>query len=246
MECVVALVLGWTGALFFCPPPPQDTPPQLRERERQGAPAPELPASSSSGVSFYPMPALGSDKNSGLTYGLLGALMFTNEEGIQDRLVTATIAHQDLAGWSGDASYRVYPTRTAVMEVDGYLAQEVESSLRAFYEDSRYVEGLYHMRMEFLDQRRGTDRYFGRADDAPQSAESVRTSNEYNAEARFGPRLNEVWDIEGTLRWRHFRVGDSLITDLPQMTELYPNEPGIEGGQVFATGVRIVAESRDS
>jgi len=30
------------------------------------------------------------------------------------------------------------------------------------------------------------------------------------------------------------------------MTERYPSEPGIEGGQVFAAGIRIVGDSRDS
>src|SRR5207244_4647671 len=32
----------------------------------------------------------------------------------------------------------------------------------------------------------------------------------------------------------------------PQMTAAYPNEPGIEGGQVFAAGIRIVGDSRNN
>jgi len=198
-----------------------------------------------SGTSIYPMPALASYKNSGLTWGLLGALMFTNEEGVQDRLFTAMVAHQHLAGWSGEVDYRYYPSLSGVMEADAYLAAMTESTLRLYVEDSHWKD-RYHARLEFLEQRTAADRFFGREDDAAHSAESVRTSNEYRAEARFGPRLTEVWDVEGTLRWRHFRVGDSLITDLPQMTALYPQEPGIEGGQAFAAGIRIVGDSRDS
>jgi len=205
----------------------------------------EKSAPAESGTSFYPMPALASDKNSGLTWGLLGALMFTNEEGVQDRLFTAMVAHQHLAGWSGEVDYRYYPSLSGMMEVDAYLAAMTESTLRLYFEDSRWKD-LYHTRLEFLEQRTAADRFFGRGDDTPHSAESVRTSNEYRGEARFGPRLTEIWDVEGTLRWRHFRVGDSLITDLPQMTALYPNEPGVEGGQVFAAGIRIVGDSRNS
>lgn len=198
-----------------------------------------------SGYSVYPMPAFSSDKNSGLTWGLLGALMFTNEEGIQDRLFTAMIAHQHLAGWNGELSYFYHPSQSSMMEVDAYMAAMTESTLHLVFEDTHWRD-LYHAKLEFLEHRTAADRFFGRGDDPPHSAESVRTSNEYRAEARFGPRLTEVWDVEGTLRWRHFRVGDSLITDLPQMTALYPNEPGIEGGQAFAAGVRIVGDSRDS
>jgi len=210
----------------------------LQEKKEKGP-------SDESGYSVYPMPALGSDKNSGLTWGLLGALMYTNDEGVQDRLFTAMVAHQHLAGWSGELDYRYYPSLSGVMEVDAYLAAMTESTLRLYVEESRWKD-LYHAKLEFLDQRTAADRFFGRGDDPPHSGQSVRTSNDYRAEARFGPRLTEVWDVEGTLRWRHFRVGDSLISDLPQMTDLYPHEPGIEGGQAFAAGIRIVGDSRDS
>jgi len=197
------------------------------------------------GASFYPMPAFSSDKNSGLTYGLLGAAMLTNEEGIQDRLFTAMVGHQHLAGWNGELSYHYYPNPGGVLEANAYLAEEIESTFHLYFEEIRWKE-LYHARLEFLEHRTAFDRFFGRGDDPPHSAESVRTSNEYRAEARFGPRLTETWDVEGTVRWRHFRVGDSLVTDEPQMTDLYPNEPGIEGGQVFAAGIRLVGDSRNS
>lgn len=197
------------------------------------------------GVSFYPMPAIGSDKNTGLTWGLLGAAIFTNEQGVQDRLLTATVTHQHLSGWGGEVDGRYYPSPSGVMDADGLLTANVESLLRLYYEETRFQD-LYHARLEYHGQRTPADRFFGRGDDRPKGAESVRTSNEYLTDLRFGPRLTPVWAVQGTFRWRHFRVGDSLITDIPQMTDLYPNEPGIEGGQVFAGGIRVVADSRDS
>lgn len=197
-----------------------------------------------SGTSVYPMPAIGADKNSGLTLGLLGAFLLTNEDGIQNSLFTALVAHQELAGWCGELSYRHNPSPNAVLGALAYLAEDTENTLRLGFEDYRW-EDAYHATVDGLAQRRGADRFFGRGDDPPESAESVRSSNEYRAELRFGPRLTDVWDVQGTLRWRHFRVGRSLIDDLPQMTALYPEEPGIEGGQVLAAGVRVVGDSRD-
>jgi outer membrane protein assembly factor BamA len=196
-------------------------------------------------MSFYPMPSISSDKDSGVTYGLLGALMFTNDKGIQDGLLSGTLTYHHLVNWGGEVEFRYYPTLTGVVDVDAYLAQRVESSLRLFYEETR-LAGLWHARFEYFDQRSSTDRFFGRGDGNPEKQESVRTSDEYRTEARFGPRLSTHWDVEGTLRWRHFRVGDSLITDLPKMKTLYPGEPGIEGGEVVAGGVRFVGDSRDS
>jgi hypothetical protein len=220
----------------------QTTPPQVQEKD---PPPPAQVPASKSGLSFYPMPAIGSDKNSGVTYGILGAIMFTNEEGIQDGLLATTVAHQPLAGWSGETDFRYYPTLTGVLDLDAYLAQKVESSLRLYYEEYRLAED-YHLRLEYLDQRMAAERFFGRGGSTPHENESALTANEYRAEARFGPRLSKHWDVEGTARWRHFRVGDSLIKDLPQMKASFPDEPGIEGGQAVASGVRFVGDSRSS
>jgi hypothetical protein len=206
---------------------------------------PPKPPDPDQGMSFYPMPAIASDKDSGLTYGLLGALLFTNDAGIQDGLLSATVTYQHLVKWGSEVEYRYYPTLTGVVDLDGYVAERVESSLHLFYEETRLAD-LWHARFEYLDQRSSTDRFFGIGDGNSKNLESVRTSDEYRTEARFGPRLDDYWDVEGTVRWRHFRVGDSLITDHPQMKTLYPNEPGIEGGELVAGGVRIVGESRDS
>jgi outer membrane protein assembly factor BamA len=221
----------------------QDPPSAAREASRpQDAPKQE-PVDQA--PSFYPMVSLGVDKDSGATYGVLGALMFTNAEGRQDALITATIAYQHLMKWSGELDFRYYPTLTGMSDVDAYWAQRVENLLRLFYEET-HLDDRYHLRVELLASRTATDRFYGRGDDQPKSAASARTSNEYHTEFRFGPRLSDILDVEGTFRYRHFRVGNSLITDIPQTLELYPNEPGIEGGQILAAGIRFVLDSRDN
>ncbi|HVR82661.1 MAG TPA: BamA/TamA family outer membrane protein [Planctomycetota bacterium] len=243
---LAALVLTLMATLAATPfqAPPQSQEPAPPPKEPKQSIPPKL-GDDEPGTSFFPMPSIASDKDSGMTYGFLAALMFTNDQGIQDGLLSATVTYNRLVKVGGEVEFRYYPTLTGVVDLDAYIAQRVESSLHLFYEETRLAD-LWHGRFEYFDQRSSTDRFFGRGDGNPVSQESVRTSDEYRAEARFGPRLNNRWDVEGTLRWRHYRVGDSLITDHPQMTTLYPNEPGIEGGDVVAGGVRIVGESRDS
>jgi outer membrane protein assembly factor BamA len=233
--CLAGTPLGQVFGPQEPSPPSQDKKPPRESKLQADEP----------GMSFYPMPSFSSDKDSGLTYGLLAALMFTNDKGFQDGLLSGTVNYQRLAKWSGEVEFRYYPSLLSTVDLDAYLAERVESSLRLFYEDFK-LGRLYHARFEYFDQRSSTDRFFGVGDGNPRSAESARTSNEYRTEARFGPRLSDSWDAEGTVRWRRFRVGDSLITDLPQMKALYPAEPGIEGGQILAAGVRIVHDSRDS
>jgi len=196
------------------------------------------------GISYYPMPSFASDKDSGVTYGVLLGVMFTNSAGVQDALLSGSVTYQHLVKWGAEVEFRYNPEVWSTIDLDGYVAERVESSLRLFYEDFKAL-GNYHARFEYFDFRSSTDRFFGVGDDNPRSAEAVRTSNEYRTEGRFGPQLGAGWDVEGTIRWRKFRVGDSLITDLPQMTAVYPQQPGIEGGSVVAGGIRFVHDSRD-
>jgi hypothetical protein len=218
------------------PPAPSD--------HKPSAPTP-APAKDKEGWSFYPMPAFAADKDSGLTYGILVGILHTNNDGIQDALLSATIDYQHLVKMSGEVEFRYNPQIWSTVDIDAYYAQKVENSLRLFYEDLKAFDA-YHARFESFDFRSTTDRFFGVGDNQPKSAESVRTSNEYRAEARFGPDLGADWAVQGTFRWRKFRIGDSLITDLPQTTDLYPNQPGVEGGNVLAGGIRFIHDSREN
>jgi len=212
------------ACLLWLRPGPQSAGAQEKTPESTPAPSPDRP-----GVSFYPLPALSADKDAGLSAGVLAGLVFTDERGIQNALLSLSAGYQHLARWNAEAEYRTSPDDWSLLDLDGYIAQRVENSLRLFYEDVNALDGLYHARFESLDFRTATDRFFGVGDSTPHSAQSVRTSNEYRAEARFGPRLSAEWDLEGTARWRKFRIGDSLIPSLPQTTVLYPQEPGVEG-----------------
>lgn len=237
MEILFSLLLP--GILSF------QSPGSAAELPRSLQDDPPPPLQSQEGVSFYPMPALNADKDAGLTYGVLGALLFTDKDGVQSSLFSLAVAYEHLVKWSGEVEYRFSPTPFATGDIDAYYAQHVENSLRLYYEDYRFLDA-YHVRVESFDFRSTTDRFFGVGDNTPHSAESVRTSNEYRNEARFGPLLGNGWDAEATIRWRKFRASDSLITDQPQTTAAYPHVQGIEGGSVVAGGLRIVHDSREN
>jgi hypothetical protein len=234
------MIVGAASLLIWViqiPPPPVQEDPGLRA---------ERPANrgTSSDPSFYPMPAFASDKNAGVTYGLLGALVFKDDEGRPDLLLTATLAYRSLVGWNGDLNAHAYPTVSSDFEFDGVLAERVESELKLNYKDLRFLDD-FDLRVDFHELRSSTDRFFGRAEDAPHRDQSVLTSDWYRLFAAFGPRVSDEVTVQGTVRWKKFRVGRSLIQDLPQMLDRYPTEPGIEGGDVVGGGVRANYDSRD-
>jgi outer membrane protein assembly factor BamA len=215
--------------------------PQNPLRTEDGLP---LKKAADNGPSAYPMPSFSSDKNSGVTYGILGALILSDDTGRPDTLITATVAYNSLTKVNGEVDLNYFPTKVSQFELDGSIAQKVESELKVFYQDYKFLDD-YNFRGELHELVSATDRFFGRAENSPKSAESVLTSIQYFTNVAFGPRVTETLTIQGTLRWRSYRVSDSLITNLPQMLDKYPNELGIQGGDVIAGGILGTWDTRD-
>jgi hypothetical protein len=232
----------WTLALLIGARGLAQTPPGPGGQEAPGKQAPAAEAESN--PSIYALPSVSSDKNAGVGVGLMGALLFKDEKGRTDVLFTATVGYQHLIGWNGDVNLQLYPTVTSQGEFDFVFAEHVENELKLNYKDLHFLED-YDLRLDFHELRLSTERFFGRSEESPHSAQSVYTSNSYRMAAAFGPRLSDDITIQGTARWRRFRVGPSLIEGLPQMLDRYPEEPGIEGGNLIGAGVALNYDSRD-
>ena len=114
-----------------------------------------------------------------------------------------------------------------------------------FYDERRLWKD-YNFRFDFDERRIGTERYFGKGSSTDKSAESAYTSNYYLTQVKFGPYLDDVTSLQGTFRIRHFRVGESILNDVPQTLTLFPNDFGIEGGIVFAEGLRLMVDTRNN
>jgi len=91
-----------------------------------------------------------------------------------------------------------------------------------------------------------TYRFYGRADDAPASDESVYTGAAYRTRLYFGPNITDKLAVQGTFRFAHTNIEPSLITNVPQTLDAFPNEPGIETGNIYALGLSLTYENRDN
>jgi hypothetical protein len=196
-------------------------------------------------TAFYPVPALASGKNEGWTYGLLGALLIPDARGEINMVLSAAIQYRSHVGLNGFADFRWTLTPTGVFEVYSYWAAKVENENQVFMDERRLWKD-YNFRFDFDEKRVGTERYFGKGISTDDNAESAYTSNQYFSQVRFGPYLTDVLSLQGTFRFRHFRVGESILTTVPQTLTLFPNDYGIEGGMIFAEGLRLVYDTRNN
>ena len=196
-------------------------------------------------LAFYPIPALASGKNEGWTYGLLGALLIPDQRGDIYMVLSAAIQYRSHVGLNGFADFRWTVTPTGVFEIFSYWAAKVENQNQVFYDERRLWKD-YNFRFDFDERRIGTERYFGKGIATDESAESAYTANYYMSQVRFGPYLTDVLSLQGTFRFRHFRVGKSILNDVPQTLTLFPNDFGIDGGIVVAEGIRLMYDTRNN
>jgi hypothetical protein len=206
----------------------------------------ETPPPFETGVSFFPIPKIGSGKNEGTTLGLIGAFLFAGENGQIESIVSGSVSYRSLVGVNVSGAYRANPTPYSFMEFFASKSEHVEEEYQAFFRDLRVDQGKYNMLFEFDKSVVTTYRFYGREDDAPQSNESAYTGAAYRTRLYFGPNLTERTSLLGTVRFGHMNIQRSLIEDLPQTLDAFPNEVGIEGGNVYGLGASLVYENRDS
>jgi hypothetical protein len=196
-------------------------------------------------LAFYPIPAIASGKNEGWTFGLLGALLIPDKRGDIYMVASAALQYRSHVGINGFADWRWTVTPTGVFEAFSYWAAKVENQNQVFYDERRLWKD-YNFRFDFDERRIGTERYFGKGSSTAKSAESAYTSNYYLSQVRFGPYLTDVTSLQGTFRFRRFRVGESILNDVPQTLALFPNDFGIDGGIVFGEGLRLMVDTRNN
>lgn len=245
----LAAVVGGTFAAWLPlaaeePPAPAGPPPSS---PASAAPAPPAePGAFGAGVTYFPIPAISTNKNEGTTYGLLNAFLIADDRGDIDTVLAANLGYRDAVLFNAFVDYRYNPSLNSFFEVFAYKAARVEGETQVLYEDRKSFGGRWGLRAELHEERTATDRFFGRGDKTSSLAESALTSNEYSASLQFGPYLAERLLLQGTARVRSFRVGRSLVEDVPDMLDAFPNERGIEGGIVTGEGLSLTYDTRDS
>jgi outer membrane protein assembly factor BamA len=221
---------------------PGDTAAAPLQKPGPGTEAPDF----GTGVSFFPIPNVANGKNEGTTLGLIGAFLYPDEHGDIGSVFTVGVGDRDLVGINVFLDYRTNPTPYSFIEFFASKAETVEQEYQVYFEDRKVDHGRFNMLFEFDRATIATNRFFGREDDAPLANESVYTSDSYRTRLYFGPNLDDDVSLQGTFRFAHTSIEHSIVPNVPQTIDVFPNEPGIETGNVYAFGASLTYEGRDN
>lgn len=193
-----------------------------------------------------PIPLVGIDPDSGTTLGLIGAWLHHDEAGDIDRITAPDVLHNSYFGWGLRGRILAYPSPDAAWSLIAGVKQRVEHKFDAEYQVGLTRETPWSFSASALDERSGTQRFFGIGNDTPLAAQSDYTAEHVLLQTLVGRNFSPRWQLAYLLRFRNEDVTKGLLPGLPSITTLFPGQLGFGNNHELLNRLMLIYDSRDN
>jgi hypothetical protein len=196
--------------------------------------------------SLFPVPEVAADPNGGVTYGILLAFLFKDQDGhITDIFAPDVNENSDL-GPGGTLRYFAYPSEDTQWYAVGGAQQNIARSVDLDYETGRTHQNWWSAEGEFFFERDPTERFYGIGNESSEGNETNYTTEQLFFRGLFGWNITRDLQLALVTKPRYVRIQNGAFTTLPQISTLFPDVKGINGGSEFYNELRVTYDSRDS
>jgi len=196
--------------------------------------------------SVYPVPEVATNPNGGVTYGLLLAVLFKNQQNQISDIFAPDINNNTDLGAGGTIRYFAYPSEDTQWYALAGAQQNIARVVDLNYETGRTRVKWYSLEGRLFFERDPTERFFGIGNDSRLGGQSNYTTEQIYVSGLFGYNLSENLQVAFFTRPRYLRVLRGAFTTIPQTLTFYPNVKGINGGSEFYNELRVTYDTRDS
>lgn len=193
-----------------------------------------------------PIPLIGIDPDSGTTLGVIGASLHHNEDGEIDRIVAPDVLHNSYFGWGVRGRILDYPSADSQWSLIAGVKQRVEHKFDAEYQIGLTRATPWSFSASAVDERSGTQRFFGIGNDTPFADQSAYTTEHVRLQTIVGRNFTPRWQLAYLLRFDNEDVTQGLLPGLPSITTLFPAEPGIGSNHELLNRLMLIYDSRDN
>ena len=195
---------------------------------------------------FIPIPEIGTDPNSGTTYGILPVFLVTNERSEITRIYAPDLIYNPDLGYGGHLRVFAYPSTDT--EWSGVLGakERIERELDLSYETgiTRRLPFSYAARVVY--DRSATERFFGVGNGSGETSDTNYTRGQEYVEGRIGWNVTPELQLAYDARPRVFHVGRGTFRSLPSIESQFPGVPGLGTENEFLNRAFITFDTRDS
>lgn len=195
---------------------------------------------------FIPVPEIGTDPNSGTTFGILPVVLTTDEHQEITRIIAPDLVWNQFLGVGAHGRILAYPSEGTQWSVLGKLKQKAERGL-----DGQYLTGLtrreeWSFSLHFIYDRTATYRFFGLGNKTPQAAQSNYTADQVSAEAVVGWNWSPSLQLGLLLRPHFMQIEPGVLSGLPATNLAFPDLPGLGAQHEVLSRLFLAYDTRDS
>jgi hypothetical protein len=179
---------------------------------------------------LVPVPEIATDPNSGVTVGVLAAMLFTNKQGEINNILAPDIITNPTLGPGGTFRYLGYPSSDEQYYVIAGFERKIARRVDLDYAIGRTHLKDFSFEAHFFFERDPTERFFGIGNSSSQGNESNFTTEQVYFEGTLGYNITPRLQIALFERPRYVRLFNGAFESTPTIFKQFPNIRGLGGG----------------
>ena len=195
---------------------------------------------------IVPIPLIGIDPDSGTTLGVIAAWLHHNEADQVDRIIAPDVLHNSYFGWGLRGRIIEYPSADSEWTAIAGAKQRVEHKFDGEYQTGITRETPWSFSASALDERNGTQRFYGVGNYTPESAQSNYTTEHILVQTIVGRNFTPHWQLAYLLRFHSEDVTQGQLPNVPSITTTFPGLTGIGSDHEVLNRLMLIYDSRNN
>ncbi|MGH7931859.1 MAG: BamA/TamA family outer membrane protein [Candidatus Binataceae bacterium] len=229
---MVVLVFVAAPALAFSLLDPQTWPPSLNPHNWP--------------FTLIPVPEVATNPNGGVTYGILFATLFKDQNNDINQIFAPDINNNTDLGPGGAVRFFSYPSEDTQWYALAGAQENIARNVDISYSTGRTRENWWSFNGRLFFERDPTERFFGIGNDSRLGQETNYTTEQVYVQALFGYNITHDLQVALVERPRYMRLFDGAFTSIPTIFRLFPKVKGVNGGSEVLNELRLTYDTRDS
>lgn len=197
-------------------------------------------------TTLVPLPEIIVDPNEGETVGVLGTVLFSDEDQELKRILAPDVRYNDITGVYPTLRLYEYLTRRQKLFLQAGKATKIGEYFEALYDGEGLFEGQIDAQARLFHENDPFERFYGFGNDTPSSAETNYTGDAGVVLAYVAVHLPYDLKVGTQTRLKVERVREGGVHTITQLVYSdLANTPGASGATIVGQAFNLRYDTRD-